>query len=283
MKYRLAGTILGDIAGSSYEWNRTKNYDAVNIYSDVNHFTDDTVCTIAIAEALLNPVDKDLYDFAKYLKKWCRKYPNSGYGPQFKQWFQSDEAYINYSFGNGSAMRVSPIGFFAKDAVEARILAQHSCMNSHAHNEGIRGAQAIAESIYEMYTGGDPWIPGDRLLGNYYPNYYYKYETYNKLDQNDILDEIRPDYSFKVSCQESVPIAMLCFNASENYEDCLKKAISMGGDSDTLAAMAGGIAYAHYQEMLPESMQFFEEKLPDDMMEVVVEFDKLIDERDKNR
>ena len=283
MKYRLAGAILGDIAGSSYEWNRVKKPNLVNIYSDYNNFTDDTVCTIAIADALLHPLDENMYDFSPYLKKWCRKYPNVGYGANFKQWFMSDDFYLSNSYGNGSAMRVSPIGYFAKDVVDARILAQQSCMNSHAHIEGIRGAQAIAESVFKMYNDYDQWIPGTSILGDYYPWYYYTYETYNRLEPRDILDEIRPDYTFKVSCQQSVPIALLCFNAAESYEDCIKKAISMGGDSDTLAAMAGGIAYAHFKEMTPESINFFEEKLPDEMMEVVVEFDKLIDERNKNR
>jgi ADP-ribosylglycohydrolase len=285
MKYRLAGAILGDIAGSSYEFHNTKDINKINIYSNINHFTDDTVCTIAIADALLNPIGENQYPFSEKLKEWCRKYPDCGYGSNFRTWFQEDNFYINSSWGNGSAMRVSPIGYFAKDIIECRILAQHSCMNSHAHFEGIRGAQAIAESIFDVNNFANPQIPIEKVLFNYYPKWYNKYADLDTLivDSNDILEDIRKDYRFEVSCQESVPVAIFAFLASESYEDCIKKAISMGGDSDTLAAMAGSIAYTYFKEMSKESIQFFEDKLPDDMMEVVEKFDKLIDGRNKNR
>ena len=281
MNYRLAGAIFGDIAGSIYEWNNTKDYNTVDLYNKDNHFTDDTVCTIAIADALLHPVGENQFDFASYLKKWCRKYPKAGYGGNFFNWFTEDEFYLNNSYGNGSAMRVSPIGYYAKDVVECRIIAQQSCMNSHAHFEGIRGAQAIAESVFKMNDGYDSWIPSCSILMDYYPWYYNNFKPYVRLDLNDILNEIRPNYKFEVSCQKSVPIALICYGASESYEDCIKKAISMGGDSDTLAAMAGAIYHAADEEMLPETIQLVENRLPDEMLEVMVEFDKLIDERTK--
>lgn len=266
MKRRLLGAICGDVIGSVYEHQNTKDYN-FDMFNENATFTDDTVCTIAIADALLHEESPHEFKFSEYLKTWCRKYPERGFGQSFRSWFNSDKNYLNTSWGNGSAMRVSPIGYYAKSAVEASILAHNSCFNSHASFEAIKGAKAIAECItctgmYKNFALG--------ILHCYYPEF------------ADIsLEQIKPTYAFEVSCQKSVPIALLAVAESSSYEDCIRKAISVGGDSDTIAAMAGGIAYKLYGYIPEKIVDFVTSKLDDDILKVIDDFDKLVDERNK--
>lgn len=263
MDYKLFGAIGGDISGVYYEGAhcRTKEYDEVRLIRAESTFSDDTVCTIAIADALLHYENPTPKQFAQYLQKWCKKYPDRGYGKMFREWIKNPVPYGSY--GNGSAMRVSPIGLYAHTMEGCLRLAKASAECSHNDFEGVKGAQAIAVAVYcarEQYS--KQYIKDTVLIC--YPEYMEK-----------TLDEIRPDYRFDSTCQGSVPIAIMAFLESEDYEDCLKLAISMGGDSDTIAAMAGSIAYPYYKKMSSPMFDKIWDVLPDDMIDVVEAFDDI--------
>lgn len=236
MKDCLLGAAGGDICGSFYENKfcriKTDDLSKITLIKTGDSFTDDTVCTMGVADALVKYDTPTVRQFSECIQKWCQDYPNRGYGGMFKDWILNPEPYGSY--GNGSAMRVSPIGFWAKDEDECIELATRSAMCSHNHPEGIKGAVAIALSIFRAKDGNKEGV--NNVLAEYYPSYTGK-----------SLSDIRPEYKFDATCQGSVPIAILAFLEGDSYENCLKLAISMGGDSDTLAAMAGGIAYAYYK------------------------------------
>lgn len=271
MKYRLLSAIIGDICGSSYECCPELDYNKVNLTHIANTYTDDTICTIAIADALLNPCATGVFDFTHYLRKWYFMYPDCGYGKNYKTWASNVQSPIQYSWGNGAAMRISPIGFYAKSIGEARILAHEACLNSHAHLEGIKGAIAVAESVFRMKESYDFWVVEKNIMLDYYPEYRYK-----------DLNKIKETYKFDSSCQGTVPIAMLCFNDSVDYKDCITKAISMGGDADTLAAIAGSIMGAHLQELPEDLVEYALSKLTPEMIDIIERFDLLIDEREQD-
>lgn len=271
MKYRLLSAIIGDICGSVYEhWSET-DPQKIDLFNEKSTFTDDTICTIAIADALLNPCTTGVFDFSHYLHKWFYMFPDCGYGKNYKQWAQKVDSPIQYSYGNGSAMRVSPIGFYAKDIIEARILAHNSCLNSHAHPDGIRGALAVAESVFLMKESYDFDLIHRNVMLDYYPDWKYK-----------DLSTIKETYKFDATCNGSVPVALLCVNNSNDYYDCLIKAISMGGDADTLAAISGSIIGAHLQELPEDLIEFSLSKLPEEIIDIIYRFDYLIDGREEN-
>lgn len=261
----LLGAIAGDICGSSYEHTvgRTKNYDSVQLIRTDNDFTDDTVCTIGIAAALIENPCPTAEEFGKSLQKYCKMYPHRGYGGMFKKWIDNPVPYNSY--GNGSAMRVSPCGLFARSEEECLRLAKRSAECSHNHPEGIKGAQAIALAVFYADGGLGKNIIREGILNKYYPDY-----------SNKTLDDIRPDYHFDATCQGSVPIALLAFLESKDYEDCLKLAISMGGDSDTIAAMAGGIALPYYGAMIKKLENATYNILPEEILDVIEEFEDYI-------
>lgn len=262
MDYVLFGAIAGDVCGSSYEakFRRTKLYEAVRLVRTGNDFTDDTVCTIGVANAILKYKNPTPEQFGECIQEMCKKHPNRGYGGMFRKWIDNPVPYGSY--GNGSAMRVSPCGYAAKSVEECLELAKNSALCSHNDPEGVKGAQAIALAIYrakhDSITKNQIWY----VLDNYYPEYTEK-----------TLDEIRPGYHFDSTCQGSVPIALLAFLESEDYEDCLKLAISMGGDSDTIAAMAGSIAYAYYEKMPQTIFDQVWDVLPEEMIDIIETFD----------
>lgn len=262
MDYVLFGAIAGDVCGSSYEakFGRTKLYEAVRLVRTGNDFTDDTVCTIGVANAILKYKNPTPEQFGECIQEMCKKHPNRGYGGMFRKWIDNPVPYGSY--GNGSAMRVSPVEFYAHNAKECLELAKNSALCSHNDPEGVKGAQAIALAIYrakhDSITKNQIWY----VLDNYYPEYTEK-----------TLDEIRPGYHFDSTCQGSVPIALLAFLESEDYEDCLKLAISMGGDSDTIAAMAGSIAYAYYEKMPQTIFDQVWDVLPEEMIDIIETFD----------
>lgn len=227
----MIGAIIGDIVGSVYEWNNIKTKDFPP-FSSGCFFTDDTVMTLAIAEGLMNGGGPE--DFIAAMKKYGRLYPDSGYGGRFGSWLFSDGINPYNSWGNGSAMRVSPVAWAFDILSEVEKYAEISAAVTHNHPEGIKGAQATAAAIFLARKGKTK-----EEIKAYIENKY----GYNL---NRSLDEIRPNYRFNESCQETVPEAIIAFLESVDFEDAIRNAISLGGDSDTLAAITGSIAEAAY-------------------------------------
>lgn len=231
----MLGTIIGDIVGSRFEWHNLKSKD-FELFTDKCRPTDDSIMTLALAKAILDSEGKynDLQDMAVlYMQEWGRAYPNAGYGGNFANWLVEEHPQPYKSYGNGAAMRVSPCGFAGVNMQEVKELAQKVTLPSHNHPEGLKGAEAVAVAIYLARTGRTL-----REIRAYIEKHYYKL--------NFTLDEIRPHYRFCESCQESVPQALEAFLESTSFEDAIRNAISIGGDSDTIGAIAGGIASAYY-------------------------------------
>ena len=255
------GAIIGDIAGSCYERHPVKRKD-FEMFAYRSRVTDDSVLTVAVAETLLDVAGDDetlRIAFARNIKKWGRRYPRVGYGGRFITWLNKEDLDGYDSFGNGSAMRVSPCGWMADTMEEVRRLAAISSIATHTHPEGIKGAESVAAAIFMARTG----CSREEIKK------YIEDEFGYDLDRT--CDEIRPDYVFDVTCQGSVPEAIICFLESEDYEDAIRSAISLGGDSDTQAAIAGSIAEAYFG--IPEWLiQKAKEFIPEDMQEVVDRF-----------
>ncbi len=224
----MLGAIAGDIIGSVYEARPIKT-TKFPLFHPRCRFTDDTVLTVALADSLMHGGP-----FVGLLKKYYRTYPNAGYGGSFRKWAQSEDVRPYNSWGNGSAMRVSPVGFACTTLNDVLSQAQRSAEVTHDHPEGIKGAQAVASAVFLARTG-----QSKEQIKNYV-------ERTFSYDLDTPLDEIRPRYEFLVSCQKSVPQAIRAFLEADDFEDAVRKAISLGGDSDTLACMAGGIAQAFF-------------------------------------
>jgi ADP-ribosylglycohydrolase len=227
----MLGAIVGDIIGSPYERFSNKSTQ-FPLFKEESRFTDDTVLTIAVADVLMNNKD-----YVQTVREYGRAHPTAGYGGTFIQWLGRPQMGPYNSWGNGSAMRVSPVAWLRSTLDEVLEEAKKSAEITHNHPEGIKGSQAIASSIFMARTGSSKEQIKEYIKEKF---------DYN-LDRT--LDEIRPTYEFDVSCQGSVPEAIISFMESNNFEDCIRKAISLGGDSDTIAAMAGGIAEAYYKEI----------------------------------
>lgn len=251
------GAIAGDIIGSAYEFNSTKNYN-FKLFTNRSRFTDDTVCTIAIAEALLNNSP-----FAPSLQKWGRKYYGAGYGGAFRHWLVDDSPCPYGSWGNGSAMRVSPVGAIAASLDETLSMAKATSEVSHNHTEGIKGAQAVAASIYMALHGSSK----EEIKK-------YVEDTF-EYDLSRKYEEIKPDYHFEVSCMRSVPESIICFLESDDYESAVRLAVSMGGDADTMGCIAGGIAAAYYGSIPDAILDECRLRLTDDIQDVIVKFGKI--------
>lgn len=256
----LLSASIGDICGQPYEFSgRTKNYDAVNLLLSSNTYTDDTVCTFACAEALLHNLD-----MARNLWTRCRADLLRGFGGKFARWLTARTVQPPYnSFGNGSGMRTSAAGFMAKSEEECIDLATQTALPTHNHPEGIKGAVATSLAIYYAKNGESKDFIREHVFNEYYPDW-----------TNKTYAEIKPDYKFDETCQQTIPAALICFLESKDYVDCLKLAISLGGDADTLAAIAGPMAYAFYKEMPAELIENAKAKLPDWMLKINDEFDK---------
>ena len=250
----MLGAIAGDVIGSVYEAHPIK-YTDFPLFGRCSRFTDDTVLTVAAAYAILEECD-----YATAFKTFGRKYPGAGYGASFYQWISSSEGRPYNSWGNGSAMRVSPIGF-AFDSIEAVLEeATRSAAVTHNHPEGIKGAQATALSIFLARRGEDKDIIRSEI------------ERRFAYDLGRSVDNIRPEYRFDVSSQGSVPESIIAFLESEDFEDAIRKAISLGGDSDTMACIAGGIAQAFYREIPESIVANVRERLPDEFLEIIDTF-----------
>ncbi|MFQ5716748.1 MAG: ADP-ribosylglycohydrolase family protein [Nitrospinales bacterium] len=226
----MIGAIAGDIIGSVYESRNIKTAE-FPLFHDDCAFTDDTVLTVALADSILRGVD-----YVDKLKEYYSLYPDAGYGRGFIVWANSPSREPYNSWGNGAAMRVSPVGFAYDSLEEVLAQAKKSAEATHNHPEGIKGAQAVASAIYLARRGAS------KAEIKTYIETAFQY----KLDES--LDSIRKWYEFDSSCQGSTPQAITAFLESADYEDAVRKAVSIGGDSDTIACMAGGIAQAYYQE-----------------------------------
>lgn len=222
------GAIIGDIAGSKYEFLGYKKYPKTILDSNC-FYTDDTVMTVAVADALLNHKD-----IAKTLKKYGRKYPNKGYGATFQTWIDCDNALPYFSYGNGAAMRISSAAWINNDWSMILDDTTKATIVTHNNPEGIKGAQATATAIYMARKKYDK-----KEIKSYIEHAF-------NYDLSFTLDEIRPYYRFNETCQEAVPQAIVAFLESKDFEDAIKLAISLGGDADTLAAITGSIAEAYY-------------------------------------
>lgn len=226
------GAMIGDKVGSRFEFDPIKTKD-FELFTDESTFTDDTVMTVAVARALMS-YKKHGGDFKEILIEQMlylgNKHPHAGYGAMFSDFLHSDNPQPYGSYGNGSAMRVGPVGLYAESIEEALELAKQSAEVTHNHPEGIKGAQAIAVAVFLAKTGESRDYIRAFINHHFYP-----------LDFT--LDDIRGKYHFDVTCQGSVPPAIVAFLESTSFEDAIRNAISLGGDSDTLAAITGGIAW----------------------------------------
>jgi ADP-ribosylglycohydrolase len=250
----MLGAIAGDIIGSVYEFNNIRTTD-FPLFGGRSEFTDDTVLTIATADCILTNGD-----YSGLYRKYYRKYPGRGYGGRFHEWGSSDHMGPYNSFGNGSAMRVSPIGFAFGTLDKTLKEAKRSAAATHNHPEGIKGAQTVAACIYMARKDKSKKEIKEYISSNF---------DYN-LD--DTLDNIRVDYRFDETCQGSVPQAIIAFLESNDFEDAIRKASSIGGDSDTIACITGGIAESFY-DGVPEGIKLeVVTRLDKNMLEIISEF-----------
>lgn len=263
----MIGAILGDIVGSPYEFDRSdKIKDFGPLFIKKSRYTDDSVMTIAIAEGLMNAgedadVDTIHKEVIKSMKAWGRRYPNAGYGAKFIWWLQLDDENPYNSWGNGSAMRVSSVGWLYDSLERTREVAKATAEVTHNHPEGIKGAEATASAIYMARMG----CSKEEI--KQYISIHFGY------DLSRTCDEIRPGYRHVESCQQTVPEAIIAFLEGNEFEDVVRNAVSLGGDCDTLTCIASGIAEAFYgvpEEYKVETLN----RLESDMKDVYERFCK---------
>ena len=260
------GAILGDMIGAPYEFDRGAKIKTFPLFIDESRFTDDTVMTVAVAEALMDTLGKDddaiRAALTASMRKWGRRYPRAGYGARFIGWLKSDHPQPYGSYGNGSAMRASAAGWLGHSVEEARHLARLSAGVTHNHPEGIKGAEATASAIFlSRMQFSKPEIR----------DYVAREFGY---DLSRSCDEIRPGYHHVESCQQTVPEALTAFLEGTDFEDVIRTAVSLGGDCDTLTCIAGSVAEAFYG--VPEAMiRVCRDRLPEDLLQVVDRFRKL--------
>ena len=259
------GAILGDMIGAPYEFDRGKKTKQFPLFIDESHFTDDTVMTIAVAEALLNCADDPKLSIRQEvvcsLQKWGRKYPHAGYGARFSRWLREEYPSPYGSYGNGSAMRVSPAGWLYPTLQETRRMASLTAVVTHNHPEGIKGAETTASAIFMARTGSTK----DEIKRYIESEFGY--------DLSRTCDEIRPTYHHDESCQRTVPEAITAFLEGTDFEDVIRTAVSLGGDCDTLTCIAGSIAEAFYGVPILYEAEC-KKRLPEDMLKVLERFDQ---------
>ncbi len=250
----MLGAIAGDIIGSVYEHHPIKT-KAFPLFHPQCRFTDDSVLTIAIAKAIL-----DDRNYTKAVLEIGRKYPHAGYGGSFIRWLHSTPPKPYNSWGNGAAMRVSPVGF-AFDSVETVLKeAARTAEISHNHPEGVKGAQATALSVYLARTRKDKPLIRKEVTERF------------GYDLDRAVEDIRPYYEFDISCQGTVPEAIIAFLDSDSYEDAVRNAVSLGGDSDTLACITGGIAEAYYCPVSSDIRNMVKKSLTEELWQITVQF-----------
>ena len=260
------GAILGDMIGAPYEFDRGNKTKEFPLFSRESKFTDDSVMTIAVAEALMDAMGKSddeiKAELVASMQKWGKRYPHAGYGGMFRQWLRTKYPEPYNSFGNGSAMRVSSAGWLYDTLEETRRIARLTAEVTHNHPEGIKGAEATAAAIFLARTGASKDEIKDYIISEF------------GYDLSRTCDEIRPNYHHVETCQKTVPEAITAFLEGDSFEDVIRTAVSLGGDSDTLTCIAGGIAEAFYgvpEDMIAECRN----RLPEDMLAVLDRFDKL--------
>ena len=254
----MLGAIIGDIVGSIYEPKdhriKTKDFP---FFGENCRFTDDSVCTTAVADALMHNLPP-----AETMRKWGKRYPRCGFSQIFKDWIYSEADAPNCTFRNGAAMRVSPAAFLNRENLDAaRIAADKVTVISHDHPEGIKGARATTHAIYLAFKGESPTAIREVITAEY------------GYDLTQTVDDIRPDYAFDMTCQGTVPQAVTCALESKSYEDAVRNAVSLGGDSDTLGSIAGAIAEALHgisDDIEEEAKVRYLAKAPD-MLELISE------------
>ncbi|MEL7562223.1 ADP-ribosylglycohydrolase family protein [Dehalogenimonas sp. 4OHTPN] len=250
----MLGAVTGDIIGSVYEFNNTHRYD-FELFTPHSTFTDDTVLTVAVADCILHGKD-----YARTIWEYGNRYPDAGYGTRFQNWLGSKDLTPYNSFGNGSAMRVSPVGF-AFDTLEATLAeARRSAEVTHNHPEGIKGAQAVAAAIFLARRGESKPRIKDYITSTF---------GYNL---KRTLDEIRPNYTFDETCQGSVPEAIIAFLESTDFEDAIRKAVALGGDSDTIACITGSIGQAFYVGVPSHIVTEVRKRLDPPLLAIIDEF-----------
>ena len=264
------GAILGDMIGAPYEFDRGGKTKDFPLFSQGTEFTDDSVMTIAVAEALMDalgqPDDEIRKRLVSSMQRWGRRYPDAGYGFMFYHWLRSGDPRPYGSFGNGSAMRVSAAGWLHDTLEETRHIARLTAEVTHNHPEGIKGAEAAASAIYMARTGA-----GKDAIREYVSREF-------GYDLTRTCDQIRPAYYHVESCQKTVPEAVTAFLEGTSFVDVIRTAVSLGGDCDTLTCIAGGMAEAFYgvpDELTAECLN----RIPADMRDVVKRFDGLRKDR----
>jgi len=254
----MLGALTGDIVGSIYEWNNIKTTE-FPLFQGHCRFTDDSVLTVALAESILTGEG-----YGALMKRYFLRYPDAGYGGSFRRWAQCENSAPYHSWGNGSAMRISPAGWAFDSLEQVLDKAEEYSRFTHDHPEGIKGAQAVAAAVYLGRTGASKEQLKSYLAGSF------------GYDLSRNCDQIRPDYTFDVSCQGTVPQAVTAFLDSGDFEGAIRLAISLGGDSDTLACITGAIAQAFYGgvpgPIADQTLQFLDEPLRQVTLEFQTKF-----------
>ena len=266
----MLGAVFGDIVGSSYEWNNVKTKD-FPLERPGTRYTDDSVMTLAVAKWLLEDPSHSESHLITCMQKLGRRHFKAGYGGRFREWLHSKDPQPYNSWGNGSAMRVSPVALYANSLGEALELAKKTAKVTHNHPEGVKGALAVAECVYICREAVDIEAAKRKIRDSIPRKYGYNLKR--------TLDEIRPDYKFDVSCQGSVPEAIIAFLESSSLEDCVRNAVSIGGDSDTIAAIACSIFANKNSEKDDNLAKRFEHYLPADLRCIMEAFEKRIRNR----
>ena len=268
-KVKMLGALVGDIVGSVYEFHNVK-YTDFEMFTPWTNFTDDSVMTLAVAKWLMEDESRSMQGLAYYMQELGKKYPNAGYGGNFSAWLYQDHPQPYNSWGNGSGMRVSPVGLYAKTLDEALALAAVTAAVTHNHSEGVKGAQAIAASMFLCREGKSKEEIRD------YVERVFDYDLHRKIE------DIRPSYSFDVSCQGSVPEAIIAFLEGNDFEEVIRLAVSIGGDSDTIACMAGAIAACLYP--IPDWMvEKCDAVLTDELRQIKDQFMELLEKRESTK
>ncbi|MBT9815495.1 hypothetical protein GPK27_08640 [Catenibacterium mitsuokai] len=266
------GAILGDIIGSPFEFDRGDKTKDFKLFSRRSHFTDDSVMTLAVCEALLkvgqDATVKEIEDAViSSMQSWGRRYPHAGYGGYFRRWLTACHPEPYNSFGNGSAMRVSAVGWLYDSLENTRTVAKATANVTHNHPEGIKGAEATASAIFMARNGSSK-----EEIKNYIENEFH-------YDLNRTLNEIRPGYHMDETCQKTVPEAIIAFLEAKDFEDAIRNAVSLGGDTDTLGAITGSIAEAYYG--IPEwLMTECRKRINKDMRVVLDDFNDALSNQD---
>lgn len=262
------GTILGDIIGCPFEFDRGDKTKDFKLFSRRSHFTDDSVMTLAVCEALLkvgqDATVKEIEDAViTSMQSWGRRYPHEGYGGYFRCWLTARHPEPYNSFGNGSAMRVSAAGWLYDSLEKTRVVAKATANVTHNHPEGIKGAEATASAIFMARNGSSK-----EEIKKYIENEFH-------YDLNRTLDEIRPSFHMHETCQKTVPEAIIAFLEAKDFEDAIRNAVSLGGDTDTLGAITGSIAEAYFG--IPEALRSeCRNRINKDMRDVVDTFYSLV-------